>query len=171
MRILFRSLKAFIYMTGFALLWGWIALSVRPLDDRFNLLLPGWAEPIGVALMVGGGILALMCVAFFVVRGGGTQAPFDPPVAFVAAGPYRYVRNPMYIGVLFVLMGLGLYEHSISMLIFSLPWLLLAHLFVILVEEPGLERRFGSPYSEYKHSVRRWLPGAGWRNPPDHRKP
>ncbi len=69
----------------------------------------------------------------------GTPAPFDAPEQFVAIGPYKYVRNPMYIGGFVVLVGLGIYERSPSMLIFCVAWLMLAHLLVILYEEPNLE--------------------------------
>jgi len=68
------------------------------------------------------------------------------------------VRNPMYIGGFIVLLGFGLYEQSPAILLFTLPWLLLAHLFVILYEEPHLRATFGAPYEDYCRSVRRWLP-------------
>ena len=64
----------------------------------------------------------------------------------------------MYIGGWFVLAGFGLYEESISILLFSLVWLVIFHLFVVLVEEPGLMKRFGESYVEYKKSVNRWVP-------------
>jgi protein-S-isoprenylcysteine O-methyltransferase Ste14 len=82
----------------------------------------------------------------------------DPPRKFVAAGPYRCVRNPMYIGGFLVLAGFGLYEQSPAILFFALPWLLLAHLFVMLYEEPHLRATFGTPYDTYCRSVPRWLP-------------
>ena len=59
-------------------------------------------------------------VGIFVVRGRGTPAVFDAPREFVVVGPYKYVRNPMYIGALTLLIGFGLYQHSISILVFSL---------------------------------------------------
>ena len=112
----------------------------------------------GIALMVVGGVVAFACVATFVTRGEGTPAPFDPPRKFVAAGPYQFVRNPMYIGGFLALAGFGLYEQSPAILFFALPWLLLVHLFVIFYEEPHLRTTFGSPYDAYCCSVRRWLP-------------
>jgi protein-S-isoprenylcysteine O-methyltransferase Ste14 len=113
---------------------------------------------LGIAMMVAGGVVAFACVATFVTRGEGTPAPFDPPRKFVAAGPYQFVRNPMYIGGFTVLLGFGLYQQSPTILAFTLPWLLCAHLFVILYEEPRLRATFGTPYEAYCHSVRRWLP-------------
>jgi protein-S-isoprenylcysteine O-methyltransferase Ste14 len=105
-----------------------------------------------------GGVLAFACVAAFVTRGEGTPAPFDPPRKFVAAGPYHFVRNPMYIGGFLVLFGFGLSERSPAIVLFTLPWLLCAHLFVIAYEEPHLRSTFGTAYEEYCRSVRRWRP-------------
>lgn len=152
------GLRTAVYMTGFVLLWGWLALSVRRFDSNLGVLLPAWARVIGVVLIAAGGALALTCGTLFAARGLGTPAPFDPPRHFVAVGPYRWVRNPMYLGALTVLAGFGLWERSISMLLFPLPLALVVHLFVFYLEEPGLERRFGESYLEYKKSVNRWLP-------------
>ena len=107
-----------------------------------------------------GGIIALACVATFVTRGQGTPAPFDPPRKFVAAGPYKFVRNPMYIGGFIVLLGFGLFQQSAAILLFTLPWFLFAHLFVIFYEEPHLRATFGEPYNSYCRSVHRWLPAT-----------
>ncbi len=158
MRLVFAAVKALVYMTGFLFLWGWIALGFRRYDAQFAIILPPWTEIPGILLMIVGGSVALLCVGTFVIRGEGTPAPFDAPRKFVAVGPYRSVRNPMYIGGWILLMGFGLLEHSSSILLFSLAWLLLAHLFVLYFEEPRLEVRFGSGYLDYKESVSRWLP-------------
>ncbi len=158
MRTLFIALRAALYMTGFVLLWGWIALSVRSFDQRIGIVLPGWTEILGVMFILIGGMLALACGGIFIGRGRGTPAPFDPPKEFVAQGPYKYVRNPMYIGGLTVLIGFGLYLHSISILLLSLLVFVLVHLFVLFAEEPGLEQRFGKSYLEYKKSANRWIP-------------
>jgi len=159
MKMLFIALRAAMFGTGFIWLWGWAALSLHHrYDSTFGIAFSGWTRTLGIALMTAGGILAVACVATFVTRGKGTPAPFDPPRVFVAAGPYKFARNPMYIGGFIVLCGFGLYEQSPSILLFALPWLLLAHLFVILYEEPHLHAMFGPPYDAYCRSVRRWLP-------------
>lgn len=152
-------LRAAFYATAFVLLWGWLAVSVQPLDARLSLTLPAWIRPLGWALGLLGAFLTLWCVVTFVTRGRGTPAPFDPPREFVAAGPYRYVRNPMYIGGFGVLLGAGLVLGSPSITGLALLFLLLAHLFVLLYEEPSLDRRFGDSYLHYKSSIHRWLPG------------
>jgi protein-S-isoprenylcysteine O-methyltransferase Ste14 len=159
MKTLFVALRAAMFGAGFIFLWGWVAVSLHDrYDATLGFALGGWARALGIALMVAGGIVALACVATFVTRGEGTPAPFDPPRKFVAAGPYQFVRNPMYIGGFTVLLGFGLYEQSPTILVFTLPWLLCAHLFVILYEEPHLRATFGTPYEAYCRSVRRWLP-------------
>jgi len=159
MKTLFIALRAAIFGTGFIFLWGWVALSLRDrYDSSLGFALPGWTLAMGIALMAAGGTLAFACVATFVTRGEGTPAPFDPPRKFVAAGPYQFVRNPMYIGGFLMFSGFGLYERSPAILFFALPWLLLAHLFVLLYEEPHLRATFGASYDAYCRSVRRWLP-------------
>ena len=159
MKMLFTAVRALLFSTGFILLWGWIALSLhRRYDATLSFAFGGWTPALGIALMAAAGMLALACVATFVTRGEGTPAPIDPPRKFVAAGPYKFVRNPMYIGGFLVLVGFGLYKRSPAILLFALPWLLLAHLFVVFYEEPHLRTKFGSPYDAYCRSVRRWLP-------------
>src|SRR3990172_2750465 len=114
-------------------------------------------KPVGIVLMILGGILCLICILVFIIRGKGTPAVFDPPTEFVAIGPYKYVRNPMYIGGHILLLGFGLYHNSISILILSVVLMFLFHLFVVFVEEPGLEQRFGESYLKYKKDVKRWM--------------
>lgn len=145
-------------MSGFLLFFGWIALEVRALDQRLGISLPAAAEMPGAILMILGGILALACAGVFISYGRGTPAIFDAPRAFVALGPYRYVRNPMYIGGLMLLIGFAFYEHSISILVLALLFFVLVHLFVLFYEEPTLTRRFGSSYQEYLRAVSRWIP-------------
>lgn len=156
---MFVVLRAAVVASAFVFLWAWLAASVRPLDDRLPLTLPDWPRPLGWALVLAGALLALWCIGTFAIRGRGTPAPFDPPRDFVAVGPYRYVRNPMYIGGFGVLLGAGLALRSPSIVGLAVLFLLLAHLLVLFYEEPALERRFGAPYRRYRSAVRRWLPG------------
>jgi protein-S-isoprenylcysteine O-methyltransferase Ste14 len=107
---------------------------------------------------VAGGILVLWCFGIFIVLGRGTPSPLDPPRAFVAVGPYRYVRNPIHIGQVTLFTGLALYLRSVSILLFALAWLLFCHLYVVYVEEPSLKRKFGATYEKYFRAVHRWIP-------------
>jgi protein-S-isoprenylcysteine O-methyltransferase Ste14 len=156
----FVAVRGVLYSTGFVLLWGWLAESARRYDAVLGVALPRSSQTLGIAFAVTGALIAAACIGTFIVRGRGTPAPFDPPVVFVPTGPYRYVRNPMYIGAALVLAGYGLFQQSASVVLLSVLFLLGAHLLVILLEEPGLERRFGSSYVAYKQAVNRWLPRA-----------
>ncbi|MGB7589697.1 MAG: isoprenylcysteine carboxylmethyltransferase family protein [Terriglobia bacterium] len=158
MKTLFLALRSVIYMSGFLLFFGWIALLVRTFDQSFGVSLPAATEIPGAILVVVGAILVLACAGVFISRGRGTPAIFDAPRAFVAIGPYKYVRNPMYIGGLILLIGFGLYERSISILFLALLLFPLVHLFVLFYEEPTLTRKFGSSYQEYRRAVCRWIP-------------
>ena len=157
---LFIAIRALLYAAGFLTLWGWIALRARHFDVERGLYLPFWTGFIGIGVFLGGALLALSCVFSFVVEGQGTPAVFDPPRRFVASGPYRFVRNPMYLGAFLLLSGFGLYARSPSVLGLTALAVLLAHLFVVLVEEPGLERRFGESYLAYRRTTNRWIPRA-----------
>jgi protein-S-isoprenylcysteine O-methyltransferase Ste14 len=107
---------------------------------------------------VAGGALALWCIVTFALVGRGTPAPFDPPRKLVAQGPYRYVRNPMYLGALFALCGAALFYRSIPLFGYAALFLLATHLFVVVYEEPTLACLFGSEYEKYRPRVGRWLP-------------
>jgi protein-S-isoprenylcysteine O-methyltransferase Ste14 len=152
------TLRAALYATGFFLLWGWVALQAHRLDPQLGFGLPSWARVPGIILMIVGAAIALTCAATFVIRGRGTPAPFDPPTQFVAVGPYRYVRNPMYVGGLLTLYGFGLVFHSVSIVIMTTLLAGFVHLMVVYFEEPQLHRRFGDSYARYVSTVNRWLP-------------
>lgn len=156
MRI-FAALRSIVYATVFVGLGGWVALQLRAYDPAIGVRLPAVSRLVGAILMPLGTAVAITCVASFVSRGRGTPAPFDPPTRFVVSGPYLWVRNPMYIGGLWMLVGFGLWHGSVSMLLFAGLLFGLVHAFVVLYEEPQLEERFGEPYREYKRSVRRWV--------------
>lgn len=127
------------------------------------LLLDGRVEPAApwrwlFALpMIGGVLFGAWSVVLFGVRGRGTLAPIDPPTTFVAQGPYRITRNPMYVGVTCWLLSLAGFTASRAVLLYALLLPLGFHAFVVLVEEPGLKRRFGAAYAEYLTRVPRWL--------------
>jgi len=112
----------------------------------------------GFALGAAGGALALWCVATFAIIGRGTPAPFDPPRRLVMQGPYRVVRNPMYIGAVLALAGAAVYYESGSLVGYTALFLLTTHLFVVWYEEPTLRRTFGREYDVYCERVRRWWP-------------
>jgi protein-S-isoprenylcysteine O-methyltransferase Ste14 len=120
----------------------------------------GPVEWAGIVVALGGAGVALWCVLIFAVVGKGTPAPFDPPRKLVVKGPYRFVRNPMYIGAILVLAGAAVFYRSPTLLGYTLLFGAVTHIFVVLYEEPTLHRLFGSDYAAYRSRVRRWLPHA-----------
>jgi protein-S-isoprenylcysteine O-methyltransferase Ste14 len=152
------AIRALVYATGFVALWGWLAFQAeRVVDGAVPPLSPAVHLP-GALLMGLGGVVVLACVAMFVVQGRGTPAPFDAPRVLVPQGPYRWVRNPMYLGALLVLVGFGLWRGSLAMILLAVPAAVVAHLFVVFYEEPTLTRRFGLQYVAYQALVNRWVP-------------
>ncbi len=122
----------------------------------------GPLHSVGLVLVVLGGALAIWCILTFALVGKGTPAPFDPPRKLVAAGPYRWVRNPMYIGAGAALSGAALFYHSAALMAFAAAFFVITHLFVVFYEEPTLERTFGARYADYRNAVPRWVPT--WRS-------
>jgi len=154
---IFTIARGVLYSIGFVATWTWLAVVVRRFDSGIPATIPRWLAPIGWAIAPAGALLAAACVATFLTRGRGTPAPFDPPRAFVAVGPYRYVRNPMYVGGGATILGAGLILRSPSILLLAAGFLILMHLFVVLHEEDALAARFGDSYLRYKASVPRWI--------------
>jgi protein-S-isoprenylcysteine O-methyltransferase Ste14 len=109
----------------------------------------------GMLVCLGVGIL-LRCVWDFFFAGEGTLAPFDPPRHLVVCGLYRYTRNPMYNGVIAVLIGESWLFHSPALIQYALVVFVLFHCFVVLYEEPALASAFGDSYRAYRQQVPRW---------------
>src|SRR5213596_1592859 len=97
------------------------------------------------------------CLRDFALVGRGTPAPFDPPRQLVATGLYRWVRNPMYLSALSLLVGEAALLEAPVLLRYAAGFFLVAHLFVVLYEEPALRRTFGESYDRYRATVPRWL--------------
>ncbi len=112
----------------------------------------------GMLLGAAGVALALWCALTFAWLGKGTPAPFDPPRRLVTRGPYRFVRNPIYLGAGAALAGAALLYGSLRLVGYAALFLLAAHLFVVWYEEPTLRRTFGPEYEAYCRRVRRWWP-------------
>jgi protein-S-isoprenylcysteine O-methyltransferase Ste14 len=117
---------------------GWVVVSLLPL-----------------ALGVG---LYLWCAAAFTFIGKGTPAPIDAPKLLVVQGPYRWVRNPMYVAVMSVILGQAMLFRSPLLVGYALLFWLVVHTFTLAIEEPSLRDQFGSRYDEYLRHVPRWIP-------------
>jgi protein-S-isoprenylcysteine O-methyltransferase Ste14 len=118
----------------------------------------GFWQLAGLLVLVTGLIVACWCMWAFIFIGRGMPASVDPPKRLVASGLYRFTRNPMYGGVLLILLGEALCLASIPLALYTaLAWLAL-HGFVVIYEEPAMRRRFGDSYVAYCQSTPRWLP-------------
>jgi protein-S-isoprenylcysteine O-methyltransferase Ste14 len=113
---------------------------------------------IGSALIAAGLALWMWTVRLFMRIGKGTLAPWDPTRHLVVEGPYRLVRNPMITAVIAVLIGEAILFGSPALLIWCAFFLGINWVYFVLYEEPGLERRFGDDYRDYRRNVPRWIP-------------
>jgi len=113
---------------------------------------------LGVPFALLGAAIYFWCAWDFAFTGRGTPAPIDPPRELVARGLYRYVRNPMYVGILTLLLGEAIYFASRPLFIYAAVIFMLFNLFVILYEEPTLRKQFGASYKNYCAIVPRWIP-------------
>ncbi len=152
---LFALARAAVVAAVFVSLWTWFF----PRWFAGGDLHPRWA-PIPLVLMAIGALIMLKCVWDFAWTGRGTPAPFDPPRRLVVTGLYRWVRNPMYVGMGIFLVGEALLLPQITrqMLIMVVVLWAIVTVFILVYEEPTLRRLFGSDYEEYCRHVRRWIP-------------
>ncbi len=113
---------------------------------------------LGILIIVLGSAIYFRCAWEFAVRGLGTPAPIAPTKFLVTTALHRYVRNPMYIGVLGALLGEAATFRAVVLLEYAAFCFAAVYLFVIFYEEPTLRRQFGESYDEYRRSVPRWIP-------------
>jgi protein-S-isoprenylcysteine O-methyltransferase Ste14 len=156
MFVIVRAITYALLFVGLVLMWapGYVL-------EQAGITPPeifGWAQGLGAALVVVGGLLAGWCVITFARVGRGTPAPFDPPRRLVTEGPYQYARNPMYWGAGLALVGIALYFRSWAVVKYGAILLIFVYVFVLVYEEPTLRRLFGKDYEEYCRRVPRWLP-------------
>ena len=126
-------------------------------DASFSVRLTG-LRLFGLALIFFGAMIYAWSASTFTFIGKGTPAPFDPPKELVAKGPYQYVRNPIYVFVIIVLVGEAMYFQNAALIIYAVLALLFFHFWIVFYAEPVLRRRFGKSYEVYCASVSRWFP-------------
>ena len=112
----------------------------------------------GVIVLAVGAALVLETTARFAFQGRGTPAPWAPPERFVERGSYRYVRSPMYLGVILLIVGQALLLGREVLYAWAVAAWVIFEASLLLWEEPGLRRRFGNDYDDYTRRVHRWLP-------------
>jgi len=118
----------------------------------------GLAQIAALPLAAVGVAMVVWVSLSFVRHGRGMPVPIDPPKRFVSHGLYRWVRNPMYVGAVLVLLAAVIFTGSLWILVYTAGLWAALHTFTVLLEEPQLKRRFGAPYEEYLKLVPRWTP-------------
>jgi protein-S-isoprenylcysteine O-methyltransferase Ste14 len=148
--MLLRAITAFVALPG-------IVAFALPIEIGISAHHPGRYVPLAATVVALGTLLLLTCVREFYVAGRGTLAPWSPPRYLVTSGPYRWSRNPMYLGVLTILVGWWLLWDSRTLLIYTLFVACAFYLRVRLVEEPWAVRQFGAEWEAYRAKVPRWI--------------
>jgi protein-S-isoprenylcysteine O-methyltransferase Ste14 len=148
-----KSLLYLIFEAGLFALY--IPLALLRTGPRIET---GVISFLGIPLWLIGGLTVLWCFWDFTFKGRGTPVPMDPPKELVVTGPYRYVRNPIYLGVLSIFLGHFLWFGYWALLIYTVLAFIGVHFFVVLYEEPTLKRKFGAAYETYLKKVPRWIP-------------
>lgn len=120
----------------------------------------------GLIVICAGALVLLWCIRDFYVSGKGTLGPWDPPKRLVVVGLYRWVRNPMYVGVLFLVVGWALCLASLFLAGYSALLAVGFHARVIMHEEPRLDAQFGQEWRNYRLKVPRWIPRITSKNDP-----
>ncbi|MEX0290039.1 MAG: isoprenylcysteine carboxylmethyltransferase family protein [Flavobacteriaceae bacterium] len=112
---------------------------------------------LGAMIFLLGLIIMLWCITSFAVKGKGTLSPVDPTKKLVISGLYKFSRNPMYVGVVLILIGEAIFFQSRELWLYVIAVFVAFNLFAMLVEEPRLRRDFGEEYRNYCKRVRRWI--------------
>jgi protein-S-isoprenylcysteine O-methyltransferase Ste14 len=150
------ALKSFLFLILAAGLGaGYVPFVLLPSSPQIET---GLFAYLAFPLWLIGGAVILWCFWDFTFKGHGTPAPIDPPKKLVITGVYRYVRNPIYVGVITIVIGYILWFKSVWMIVYAISAFLGVHLFVIFYEERTLKKRFGAAYEDYCKSVPRWIP-------------
>ncbi len=149
-RMLIRAMAAFVALPG-------IVAFALPIAIGTSAGRPVQHVAIAAAVLGLGTLLLLWCVREFYVAGRGTLAPWAPPKHLVTTGPYRRSRNPMYVGVITILIGWSILWDSRTLLIYAVVVAAAVYVRVLLAEEPWAARNFGAEWEAYRARVPRWF--------------
>lgn len=138
----------FIVLLVLSILFNFIFPIQRIIFPPYNL--------IGI-IVIFAGIVMTVFVNFLLLKNHTCINPHELPATMVTSGPFKYSRNPLYLGMTMALLGVGIILGSISPFIFSIIFILIINKFIIPMEEKNLENNFGVKYAEYKKKVRRWI--------------
>lgn len=137
----------------------WLIVRGQPIDSPGRLI-------VSMTLFAIGATIYLWCVWDFASFGRGTPAPIDAPKRLVVRGLYRYTRNPMYVGVLIIIVAWAALAPILTLLVYGLCVGTAFHMFIVLYEEPHLRKVFGLEYKQYCSRVGRWLTVSSSAPPP-----
>jgi len=112
---------------------------------------------LGFAPLLIGLSIYLWCAYDFAAKGRGTPAPIDPPKQLVRSGLYHFTRNPMYVGIILILLGEAIFFASTALFFYAAAVFIGFNGFILFYEEPALRRLFGESYERYCAEVPRWL--------------
>jgi len=112
---------------------------------------------LGIVFILIGAVGWLYCAGLFHFIGKGTPIPTSPPKKLVIKGLYRYTRNPMYLSILIIMLGLFFFFGRLMLLVYLFLLAGFFQLFVTLYEEPTLKKKFGKDYEKYLNRVHRWI--------------
>lgn len=149
----YKSLLYLIVEAGLFALY--IPLAILRSGPRIET---GIVSFLAIPLWLIGTLIVLWCFWDFTFKGRGTPLPADPPKELVITGPYHYVRNPIYVGVMLIFLGHFLWFGYLELLMYMVSAFIGVHFFVVLYEEPTLKRKFGASYEDYLQRVPRWIP-------------
>lgn len=149
-QLLFRAITAFTVLPGM------VAFAI-PIGIGASAGNPVQHSVAAAVVVCAGTVLLLWCAREFYVAGRGTLAPWSPPQRLVISGPYRLTRNPMYVGVITIVLGWSVLWGSRVLIYYALGTLATVYARVRLIEEPWAARSFGSEWETYRGRVRRWF--------------
>ncbi|HSL47247.1 MAG TPA: isoprenylcysteine carboxylmethyltransferase family protein [Anaerolineales bacterium] len=150
------AFKSFLFLVAApGMVAGYIPLALLRQGPKMET---GFFAYLAFPFWIVGGVVLLWSFWNFLKQGRGTPAPIDPPKELVTTGFYRYVRNPMYVGVLAAIIGHFLWFGYWYLLIYALVVFAAFHTFVTYYEEQALKRKFGAAYEDYLRKVPRWIP-------------
>jgi protein-S-isoprenylcysteine O-methyltransferase Ste14 len=132
-------------------------LIIRDKIEEILSLPFAWFHFLGILIFTIGLFVTLHCITRFAIDGKGTLSPADPTKKLVVRGLYKYTRNPMYVGVMLMLIGEAIFFASFRLVIYSGLVFSALTIFVIYFEEPRLKRDFGEEYEAYRKQVKRWI--------------
>jgi protein-S-isoprenylcysteine O-methyltransferase Ste14 len=158
-RVAARFIRAHLY--GAVVIGTFVVLPMfvlRSFDAAVAVALPDFLHYVGIVLVPAGAALSYASFWLCITQGRGTAFPTEPPKEMMILGPYRYVRNPMYVGNLAMIFGGALYLSSPALLLYAVAMCFVTHLYVTASEEPVLKRRYGDLYLRYVQTTPRWLP-------------